>query len=75
MTSFPCVCISLLIPCSHPRYDLNSDGLLSKSELLEALTSSGYEEEEVDRLFESHAHGKADLSVEDFLQLMSSNYL
>mmetsp|Transcript_35673 Transcript_35673/g.43006 ORF Transcript_35673/g.43006 Transcript_35673/m.43006 type:complete len:180 (-) Transcript_35673:387-926(-) len=57
-------------------YDQNGDGVLSRPELVEALTQTGYDEDEVEDMFEAYdADGSNSVSFEEFCQMLESSYI
>mmetsp|Transcript_4035 Transcript_4035/g.14107 ORF Transcript_4035/g.14107 Transcript_4035/m.14107 type:complete len:179 (+) Transcript_4035:128-664(+) len=57
-------------------YDANGDGVLSRPELVEALTATGYDEDEIEDMFdEFDEDGSNTISYEEFCGMLESSYL
>jgi len=57
-------------------YDQNGDGVLSRSEIVEALTATGYDEDEVEDMFEAYDTDNSNsVSFEEFCQMLESSYI
>ena len=57
-------------------YDANNNGLLEKKELFEALTASGYDDDEIEEMFEEYdTNGDADIDLQEFERMLEQAYL
>lgn len=57
-------------------YDINGDGNLSRPELIEALTQTGYDEDEVEDMFEEYdTDGSNSVNFEEFCKMLESSYI
>jgi calmodulin len=57
-------------------YDANNNGLLEKKELFEALTASGYDDEEIEEMFEEYDQdGSHAIDFDEFCAMLESSYL
>jgi calmodulin len=57
-------------------YDANNNGTLCKKELTEALTATGYDDEEVEDMFEDFDEdGSGEIDFEEFCKMLESSYL
>lgn len=57
-------------------YDTNGDGVLDRAELTDALTASGYEEEEIDSLFEECDNdGSNAVDFDEFVNMLQGAYM
>ena len=57
-------------------YDLNDNGLLDKKELLEALADTGYDDDEIEEMFEEYDQdGSHAIDFDEFCAMLESSYL
>jgi Ca2+-binding EF-hand superfamily protein len=57
-------------------YDLNDNGLLDKKELLEALADTGYDDDEIEEMFEEYdTNGDGDIDLQEFERMLEQAYL
>ena len=57
-------------------YDANCNGLLEKKELFEALTASGYDDDEIEEMFEEYDQdGSHAIDFDEFCAMRESSYL
>ena len=57
-------------------YDLNDNGLLDKKELLEALADTGYDDDEIEEMFEEYdTNGDGDIDLHEFERMLEQAYL
>ena len=57
-------------------YDANNNGLLEKKELFEALTASGYDDEEIEEMFEEYDQdGSHAIDFDEVCAMLESSYL
>ena len=57
-------------------YDANNNGLLEKKELFEALTASGYDDDEIEEMFEEYDQdGSHAIDFDEFCAMLESSYL
>ena len=57
-------------------YDLNHNGTLSKGELTEALSATGYDDDEIEEMFEDFdSDGDNEIDFEEFCKMLESSYI
>ena len=57
-------------------YDLNNNGTLSKGELTEALSATGYDDDEIEEMFEDFdSDGDNEIDFEEFCKMLESSYI
>jgi|TARA_B110000977_G_scaffold199405_2_gene286701 Ca2+-binding EF-hand superfamily protein len=57
-------------------YDLNENGSLDKKELLEALKDTGYDDDEIEEMFDDYdVNGDGEISLREFEKMLEAAYL
>lgn len=57
-------------------YDTNNNGTLCKKELIEALSATGYDDDEIEEMFEDFdTDGDNEIDFEEFCKMLESSYL
>lgn len=57
-------------------YDTNNNGTLEKKELIDALSATGYDDDEIEEMFEDFDQdGDNEIDFEEFCKMLESSYL
>jgi Ca2+-binding EF-hand superfamily protein len=63
-------------PSIFVLYDTNNNGTLCKKELIEALSATGYDDDEIEEMFEDFdADGDNEIDFDEFCLMLEASYL